>query len=215
VALVALVLAVLLVRRASTVRARRLTYVALTTLVVAGAIGAVLLRSQVLLALGKTDTLTHRTTIWSNVIDLAQERPVFGWGWVSYWAPWVAPFDSLAFNSGVRQLHAHNAWLDIWLQLGIVGLIVFGALVLSTLVRSWLIATDRPIVGVGRTRDYSAATLLPLLVVAALVVQSLAESRLIVEYGILLLVVFAVKTRRLEAVEALHAEAALARARNP
>lgn len=202
VALAVLVLAVLVVRRASSVRARRLTYAGLAAVVVAGVIGSILLRSQVLLALGKTDTLTHRTDIWAAVINLAQERPVFGWGWVSYWVPWVAPFDTLAFNSGVRQLHAHNAWLDIWLQLGIVGLVVFGALVLSTLVRSWLLATDRPIVGVGRTRDYTATTLLPLLVIAALVIQSLAESRLIVEYGILLLVVMAVKTRRIEAVEA-------------
>ncbi|MGV8884411.1 MAG: O-antigen ligase family protein [Microbacteriaceae bacterium] len=196
VALAALTVAVLLVRRAGTTRSRRITYAGLIAAVVAGIVGAIVFSSQILLALGKTDTLTHRTDIWANVIHLAQQRPIFGWGWVSYWAPWVAPFDTLAFNSGVRQLHAHNAWLDIWLQLGIVGLVVFGALVLSTLVRSWLLATDRPISGLDRTGSYSPLTLLPLLVIAALVIQSAAESRLIVEYGIVLLVVVAVKTRR-------------------
>ena len=59
----------------------------------------------------------------------AQERPVQGWGWVSYWVPWVAPFDTLAFNNGVRQLHAHNAWLDVWMQLGILGLLAFAVVI--------------------------------------------------------------------------------------
>ena len=112
--------------------------------------------------------------------------------------PGVAPFDEIAFNSGVQQLHAHNAWLDLWLQLGIVGVVVFGAIVLSSAVRSWLAATDRPVVGVGRSIPFSPVSLLPLLLLTALLVQSFAESRLLVEYGIVLLTIVAVKTRRLE-----------------
>jgi O-antigen ligase len=90
-------------------------------------------------------------------------------------------------RNGVVQLHAHNAWLDLWLQLGILGLLVFGALVLVALVRSWMLAA-RP--------EWNVAMLLPLLLVVALLVQSLAESRLLVEYGLFLLVVIAVKTKR-------------------
>ena len=78
------------------------------------------------------------------MIGLAQQRPVLGWGWVSYWPPWVPPFDDLISRNGVQVMHAHNAWLDVWLQLGIVGLIVVGALVLSTFVRAWLFAVDPP-----------------------------------------------------------------------
>ena len=195
VAVAALVLALIVVRRASTPRRRTVIYWSLSGAVVLVGSAALLLRNSVLAALGKSEDLTGRLDIWSAVIDLAQQRPAFGWGWVSYWIPWVAPFDTLAFKSGVRQLHAHNAWLDIWLQLGILGLIVFGALVLSTTARAWLIAVDRPRDFAGKPSAYTASSLLPILLMAALLIQSLAESRILVEYGMLTLVVIAVKTR--------------------
>jgi O-antigen ligase len=195
VAVAALVVALIVVRRASTPRRRAVIYWSLSGAVIALATGAFFLRNSVLAALGKSEDLTGRLDIWSAVIELAQQRPAFGWGWVSYWIPWVAPFDTLAFKSGVRQLHAHNAWLDIWLQLGILGLIVFGALVLSTTARAWLVAIDRPRDFTGKPSAYTASSLLPILLMAALLIQSLAESRMLVEYGLLMLVVVAVKTR--------------------
>ena len=151
---------------------------------------------MLLRALGKSEDLTGRFDIWNSVITLAAERPVFGWGWVSYWAPWVEPFNGLAVRKGVTYLQAHNAWLDVWLQLGILGVIVFAALVLSTLWRCWFFAVDRPRTGVVDDAPYAASALLPLLVIAALLAQSMAESRLLIEYGWVLLVVFAVFTKR-------------------
>jgi O-antigen ligase len=151
--------------------------------------------SEILALLGKSDDLTGRLDIWSAVISLAQQRPAFGWGWVSWWVPWVAPFDNLAFESGVRQLHAHNAWLDVFLQLGVAGLVVFGALIFSTGLRSWQFATQTARTTAGTPESFTAISLLPLLLLTALLVQSLAESRLLVEYGLLLLVIIAVKTK--------------------
>jgi exopolysaccharide production protein ExoQ len=195
VAIAALAGAVVLIRRARTPRGRTILYVGFSGLVVAGATAAFTVRSPILGALGKSEDLTGRVDIWNAVIGLAVERPVFGWGWVSYWAPWVDPFDSLVFKSGVRQLHAHNAWLDVWLQLGIVGLVVFGALVASTTVRTWLIATDRPVGPRGASGAFTATSLLPLLLMAALLIQSVAESRLLVEYGLVTLAVLAINSK--------------------
>jgi len=194
VVLAAVVVAVLLLRRFEETRGR--VWAGILVLVAAGIAVMVTFPTQLLALVGKSSDLTHRVDIWAAVINLAQERPVFGWGWVSYWVPWVAPFDTLASNSGVRQLHAHNAWLDIWLQLGIVGLIIFGALVLSTLVRSFIFATSRPVSLPGQLHSYTWESLLPLLVIVALLVQSVAESRLIVEYGVVLLTLIAVRTKR-------------------
>ena len=56
----------------------------------------------------------------------------------------MAPFKNLVKKAGVQQLHAHNAWLDVWLQLGILGVVVFGALVLLTVYRAWRMATRTP-----------------------------------------------------------------------
>ncbi|MFM9878095.1 MAG: O-antigen ligase family protein [Rhodoglobus sp.] len=186
--------ALLVVRRASSPRARALVYGGLGAGVIAvGTLGWVL-RDPILGLLGKSSDLTGRLGIWQAVIELGQQRPVAGWGWVSFWVPWAAPFDELAFRNGVRQLQAHNAWIDIWFQVGIIGLIVFGALVVSAGIRSWFFAVDRRQTVPGEPAPYSAITLLPVLVLTALLVQSVAESRLLDEYGLALLVIIAVKT---------------------
>lgn len=195
------VAAVLLVRSTTTPRSRGLAYGGIVVVGI-GALGAALaFFPQILTLLGKSSDLTNRGEIWAAVINLAQQRPVFGWGWVSYWVPWVAPFDNLAKNNGVRQLHAHDAWLDIWLQLGIVGLVVMGAVVISALARAWSYAVDRPQSLPGKPGALTSATLLPLLVLVALLVQSVAESRLLVEYGMFLLALVAVKTKLGDAPE--------------
>lgn len=196
VGVVFVVLAVLLMRRAATGRARAITFAGILAVVLAGVASIVAFSGVFLSLLGKSPDLTGRLGIWNNVIELAQQRPAFGWGWVSYWMPWAPPFDTLASRVGVRQLQAHNAWLDVWLQVGIVGLLVFAALVLSTLQRSWSFAVDRPQVSPAGALPYAAASLFPLLMLTALLVQSAAESRLLVEFGFFFLVLIAVKTKR-------------------
>ena len=119
---------------------RRPVYLTAAALAVVGVLASVTLSPLLLKLLGKSEDLTGRFDIWNSVIGLASERPIFGWGWVSYWAPWVEPFKDLAVRKGVTYLQAHNAWLDVWLQVGIVGLILFAALVMSTLWRSWFLA---------------------------------------------------------------------------
>ena len=192
--------AVIVVRAARSARARALTYVVIVVVVALAASAAVVLRTPLLHLLGKSSDFTGRSEIWAAVIHLAQQRPAVGWGWISYWAPWVAPFDHLIVKGGVQVLHAHDAWLDVWLQLGIVGLVVFGALVLSTLVRSWLLAVDRVIEAPNGIGSFTWVTALPLLMFVAQLVQSLAESRMLVEGGWMLLVVWAVKTKAVPSI---------------
>lgn len=182
-------------RRAGPER-RRPVYLTAAALTVVVVVSVVLFASRIPVLLGKSEDLTGRLTIWNSVIHLAQERPAFGWGWVSYWAPWVSPFKDLAVRSGVVYLQAHNAWLDVWLQLGIVGLVIFALLVLSTLWRTWFLAVDRPRVAVADDLPYTALALLPLLLLAALLAQSLAESRMLIEGGWALLALLALKTKQ-------------------
>lgn len=196
---VALVLLVaLLVRHARTGPARLAVYGVSAALAAAAITAAILFRGQLLELLGKSADLTGRLGIWQKVVDLAEQRPAFGWGWVSYWVPWADPFDHLVFRSGVRQLQAHNTWLDVAFQLGLVGLIIFIAFAGAALVKAWQHAVDRPQTAPDAPLHYSAITLLPLLLLVALLVQSFAESRLITEYGLAILVVVAVKTKRRE-----------------
>ena len=160
----------------------------------AAVVGAILAREQLLGLLGKSADLTNRLDIWQAVTDLAVQRPVAGWGWVSWWVPWVEPFNGLAVFGGVQYLQAHDAWLDVFLQLGVLGLIVMLALVLSTLMRSWMVATDTDPVRAGRRAIEWPTTAVPFLLLVALLVQSLTESRLLIEIGWALLVIIAIKT---------------------
>jgi O-antigen ligase len=199
VAVAALVL--ILLRRAKTRRARRTVGGVSIAVVVLGVAGALVFYAPLLRLLNKSSTLTGRTDIWSEVIKLASQRPVGGWGWISYWVPGLAPFDKPIFRiGGIQYLQAHDAWLDLWLQLGIVGVIVFGALALSALVRSWMLAVDRPQISRDTPGRYDPTTLLPALILIALLAQSIAESRLLIEYGLLLLALFAIKTKRPDAL---------------
>ena len=196
VAVVAVAIILVLVRRARTTRGRVTVSVVSLIIVAAGIVTALLKSTVVFELLGKSDSLTGRTGIWSAVVSLADQRPGVGWGWISYWFPTIAPFNNKKFViHGVQYLQAHDAWLDVWFQLGIVGLVVFGALVLSTVVRSWLIAVEVPATA-GTRGLASASTLLPVLILVALLAQSLTESRLLIEYGMLLLTLFAIRSKR-------------------
>jgi O-antigen ligase len=185
------VVIVLVARRLSS-QGRAVLAAGTFALLIAGASLAVVFRSPLLTLLGRSDDLTGRVEIWDRVLQLVAQRPVQGWGWVSYWAPWVDPYDDLVVLRGVRYLQAHSAWLDVLLQVGILGIVVFGILVATTTMRvlSWSIdpyLDGSPMPAVLR--------LLPVALLASLVVQSIAESRLIIEAGLVLLVYLCVSSR--------------------
>jgi exopolysaccharide production protein ExoQ len=180
-----------LVRAASGTR-RRLVYGGGAVVALGIAAVGIFANGAVLRLLGKSAELTHRTDIWGWVIPLANQRPAAGWGWVGWWAPWVEPFKHLAVIKGVTYLQAHDAWIDIYLQLGVIGLIVFGLLVLTTLGRSWLMAIE------AGPRPARLVELFPLLIMVALIVHSIAESRLLVEICLALLVIAAIRSAQRE-----------------
>lgn len=190
------VLAVILLRRRMHTPASRIAF-GFSVLAVAGvaAVTAALNWSRILGLFGKSDDLTGRVEIWQNVIGLAVQRPVFGWGWLGYWPPWVEPLGSLNKRYGVYQLHAHDAWIDLWMQVGIVGLVIFAGFVALTVLRA-LHAASNPIWHVtGKRSAFSAVTLLPILVMTVLVVQSVTESRFLVEEGLLMLCILGIKLK--------------------
>jgi len=182
-AVAVVVLAAWFARRGGGVR-RIATAVGLVVATGAAAVLAVVFREPLLTLVGRSPDLTNRLDIWATVAQLGAERPVAGWGWIGYWAPWVEPFDDLAVIKGVAYLQAHNAWLDVFLQLGVLGLVVVGLFVLTTLLRSWVYALD----------GSRANALVPIALLVAVLVQGLAESRLLIEIGWALLVLVSILT---------------------
>lgn len=197
VALAAVLIALTLALWARRIRPERRAplYLSAGAAILAAVLAAIFARGFVFGLLGKSSDLTGRGETWDKVWELVQQHLVVGWGWVSYWPTWVEPFKGLDTKAGLPVPSAHNAWLDVWFQLGIVGVLVFAPLVVLTLWRTWFRAVDPPRRGPGPALPYATSALWPWLVMVALVVQSLTESRILIEGGWLLLVILAVKTR--------------------
>ncbi len=175
-------------------RRPRATLWSLAGLLAAGGAGVLLTYPWLLTLLGKSDDLTGRLDIWGSVASLFLERPILGWGWTSYWQPWVPLFQDLAVRNGVVYLQAHNAYLDVAFQLGVIGLALFLAFLIATCVS---IARG----GVGEDADDGTAQrivgkLLPALLLTALLTQAFAESRLLIEGNWALIVIIAVASSR-------------------
>lgn len=81
--------------------------------------------SLLLVSLGRSPTLTGRTRIWYAVELAIRERPVLGYGWKALWIDGDPTTITIwAHNYRVPFYHAHNGYLDIAAQLGIVGLVL-------------------------------------------------------------------------------------------
>ena len=140
-------------------------------------------RAQLFTIIGKSPDMTGRLDIWKAVLGLIGQRPFQGWGWISYWMPGVKPYEGLIVRDNVTYYQAHNSYLDVWLQIGIVGFLLFIAMLTFTFIKVWRLAV----------RHTSPLYLWPLLVFVSLLVQNLTESRMIVELGWVLVLIFAIK----------------------
>ena len=93
-------------------------------------------------------------------------------------------------------MQAHNMWLDVSLQLGAVGVVIMALTYLAFIWRSWFFAVDRPRWDLVADRPYSPLTLLPTLLAAQLLVQGMAESTPLLNWGWMFLVMFAFKIKQ-------------------
>ncbi|NJO42278.1 MAG: O-antigen ligase family protein [Cyanobacteria bacterium RU_5_0] len=75
--------------------------------------------------IGRDTTLTGRTDTWAFAIDMIEKRPWFGYGFTAFWNGLNG--ESAYIIRSVRWdiLDSHNGILDLWLELGFVGVVVF------------------------------------------------------------------------------------------
>lgn len=83
-------------------------------------------------ALGKDITFTGRTSIWTESLPVALQRPLFGWGFEAAFTGYFGPLHEAFIVAGWRASHAHNAVLQIFIELGAVGLILYVAFYLAS-----------------------------------------------------------------------------------
>ena len=143
-------------------------------------------RNQIISALSASSELNKRLSIWQPLRLLIPQHNLEGYGWAGHWWEDLVPFLFIRDSSGNIPSSALNAYLDVWFQLGIIGLFAFVVLISLAFIRSWLLAS----------RQRSVVYAWPALVLVVLLVSGLAESSLLVEFGWLTFVVCTVKASR-------------------
>jgi len=84
---------------------------------------------DILTALGKNATLTGRIPLWQVIIKAGIRHLWFGWGYSAFWQGWQGPSAPIWGTILWEPPHAHNGYLDLFLDLGVIGL-TFGLTIL-------------------------------------------------------------------------------------
>ncbi|WP_314146572.1 exopolysaccharide production protein [uncultured Leifsonia sp.] len=155
----------------------------LAIVTVAALVAAYIYRTRVIDLLNARADFQVRYRLWIQIWELIPVQQSVGWGWVGAWPTDLYPFTAIQAATGVYHADGLNAYLDVYLQVGIIGLLLFIALIALAFSRSWLLASNR------RSVVYAWAPL----VLVALLVTSVFESSILVESGWMLLVICTVK----------------------
>jgi exopolysaccharide production protein ExoQ len=76
-------------------------------------------------SIGKDATLTGRGDLWPLVWDKIWERPWLGYGFSGFWQGFDGESASVWYASRWTPPNAHNGLLDLWLELGLLGVMIF------------------------------------------------------------------------------------------
>ena len=110
-------------------------------LIIGGLVAIVVVDNyQTILTLfGRGSTLTGRIPLWQNILPLAMDRFWLGYGYSSFWLGWEGPSAQIWSVLTWQPGYAHNGYLDLWLNLGMIGLIAGLVLILELFIYAFYI----------------------------------------------------------------------------
>jgi exopolysaccharide production protein ExoQ len=76
-------------------------------------------------SVGRDPTLTGRTEIWGLVWIMIMDKPILGYGYGAFWRGLEGPSEFVWRSFGMPLFYSHNGFLDVWLDVGVVGLLLF------------------------------------------------------------------------------------------
>jgi O-antigen ligase len=97
------------------------------------ALAAVLYFPLIAELVGRDSTLTGRTAIWQQVFGAIMKHPILGYGFAAFWQGMKGESYNVILALRFVIFHAHNGFLEIWLELGAVGLALFS----MSYMRAW------------------------------------------------------------------------------
>jgi exopolysaccharide production protein ExoQ len=155
------------------------------TLLGSGGILLLLDGAEVILgAFGRDMTLTGRTDLWELSLDKIAEQPLLGYGYTGFWRRMAGESAEILLELGWEVPHSHNGLIDLTLDLGLVGLVLFLLGFGFTFWRSvhWI------------RLNHNAADIWPLAYLAFLFLANLTESSLLRQNSLWVLYVAATLT---------------------
>lgn len=99
-------------------------FLAISIVVAIGFTFAVTNSDNVMNLVGRSSNLTGRTEIWALVLSFVPQRPILGYGHSGFWLG--ASRESYVINRIMRGwvIYSHNGYLEMLLNLGIIGLVL-------------------------------------------------------------------------------------------
>jgi len=68
-------------------------------------------------AVGRDATFTGRTEIWASAIEVGGDKPILGHGYRTFW--------TLGLTNRLLIGNGHNSFIDLWVELGLAGVVLF------------------------------------------------------------------------------------------
>ena len=124
--------------------------------------------------IGKDATLTGRLPLWEMIFAKIWEHPWLGYGFGGFWTGWSGEAADIWRIENWEPPHSHNGLLDLWLAVGLVG-VVLATLVLATIFFRSLHCLRS---------SKSASDIWPLLFLTLLILTNITESTMAVHSSI-------------------------------
>jgi O-antigen ligase len=92
--------------------------------------------NELLGIIGKDPTMSQRTVIWLTVLAPIAKHPLLGYGYSAFWLGMVGESANIILVTGWAENQAQNGYLDVMLQLGLLGLLPFVWMLVRGLVQA-------------------------------------------------------------------------------
>jgi exopolysaccharide production protein ExoQ len=131
---------------------------------------------EVLALVGKDPTLTQRTVIWAEALMSVAKHPLVGYGYSAFWSGLSGESMHSVLVTGWMEAQAQNGYLDVLLQLGLLGLVPLVWMIARGLVQSQRALQERRF-----TPTVCTATVF----ITVMLVENITESSFLVSQGVL------------------------------
>lgn len=85
--------------------------------------------------LGKDLTLSGRVQLWAFLLPYALKKIITGYGYSAFWLGFNGPSADVWDVFSWYPPHAHNGYLDVWLELGMTGLLIWMVMLVLLVLR--------------------------------------------------------------------------------